>query len=97
MMAFSSYTSGRGTTLRNWPDKRVVRKRPAPGAVKAAVRRVKKAELSEPALRWQNELRGLWNVDYDRAGGRRYRRQDEIGTPPFCITVRLPVPRGPFG
>lgn len=28
------------------------------------------------------------NVDYDEAGaiGRRYRRQDEIGTP-FCITV----------
>jgi glycyl-tRNA synthetase len=29
-----------------------------------------------------------WNVDFDDAGaiGRRYRRQDEIGTP-FCITV----------
>ena len=34
-----------------------------------------------------DELRGIWNVDYDDAGavGRRYRRQDEIGTP-FCIT-----------
>ena len=47
----------------------------------------KKAELSEPATKLANELRGLWNVDYDEAGaiGRRYRRQDEIGTP-FCIT-----------
>jgi len=33
-------------------------------------------------------LRKSWNVDYDDSGaiGRRYRRQDEIGTP-FCITV----------
>jgi len=48
----------------------------------------KKPELSEPAHRLADELRGLWNIDYDEAGaiGRRYRRQDEIGTP-FCITV----------
>ena len=34
------------------------------------------------------DLRKLWNIDYDTAGaiGRRYRRQDEIGTP-FCVTV----------
>jgi glycyl-tRNA synthetase len=33
-------------------------------------------------------LRKRWNVDFDDAGaiGRRYRRQDEIGTP-YCITV----------
>jgi glycyl-tRNA synthetase len=33
-------------------------------------------------------LRQNWNVEFDDAGaiGRRYRRQDEIGTP-FCITV----------
>ena len=33
-------------------------------------------------------LRQHWNVDYDTSGaiGRRYRRQDEIGTP-FCVTV----------
>ena len=33
-------------------------------------------------------LRRNWNVDFDDAGavGRRYRRQDEIGTP-LCITV----------
>ena len=34
------------------------------------------------------ELRRYWNVDFDdaQAIGRRYRRQDEIGTP-FCVTV----------
>jgi glycyl-tRNA synthetase len=34
------------------------------------------------------ELRKNWSVDFDDAGaiGRRYRRQDEIGTP-FCVTV----------
>jgi glycyl-tRNA synthetase len=34
------------------------------------------------------ELRDDWNVDFDDSGaiGRRYRRQDEIGTP-FCVTV----------
>jgi glycyl-tRNA synthetase len=33
-------------------------------------------------------LRHQWNVDFDDAGaiGRRYRRQDEIGTP-FCVTI----------
>jgi hypothetical protein len=33
-------------------------------------------------------LRKHWNIDFDDAGaiGRRYRRQDEIGTP-FAITV----------
>ena len=33
-------------------------------------------------------LRRHWNVEFDDSGaiGRRYRRQDEIGTP-FCVTV----------
>jgi glycyl-tRNA synthetase len=38
-------------------------------------------------------LRKHWNVDFDDAGaiGRRYRRQDEIGTP-FAITVDFDTP-----
>ena len=34
------------------------------------------------------QLRQSWNIDFDDAGaiGRRYRRQDEIGTP-YCVTV----------
>jgi glycyl-tRNA synthetase len=37
----------------------------------------------------QSQLQGQFRVEYDQTGGhigRRYRRQDEIGTP-FCITV----------
>jgi glycyl-tRNA synthetase len=37
----------------------------------------------------QSQLQGQFRVEYDQTGGhigRRYRRQDEIGTP-FCVTV----------
>lgn len=44
--------------------------------------------LSPKARELAAELRERWNVEFDDAGaiGRRYRRQDEIGTP-FCVTV----------
>ncbi len=47
----------------------------------------KKPELSGPATELANELSGRWMCDYDQtqAIGKRYRRQDEIGTP-FCVT-----------
>jgi glycyl-tRNA synthetase len=57
--------------------------------VKAAVLPLSRnADLSPKARDLAAELRKNWNVDFDDAGaiGRRYRRQDEIGTP-FCITV----------
>ena len=40
-----------------------------------------------PARELANKLRANWNVEFDTSGaiGRRYRRQDEIGTP-FCVT-----------
>ena len=46
------------------------------------------ADLSPKARDLAATLRRNWNVEFDDAGaiGRRYRRQDEIGTP-FCITV----------
>jgi len=46
------------------------------------------ADLSPKARDLALKLRKNWSVDFDDAGaiGRRYRRQDEIGTP-FCITV----------
>jgi glycyl-tRNA synthetase len=55
--------------------------------VKAAVLPLSK-KLSEPATAVYEELAKYFNVEYDEAGsiGKRYRRQDEIGTP-FCITV----------
>lgn len=46
------------------------------------------ADLSPKARDLAAELRQCWNIDFDDAGaiGRRYRRQDEIGTP-YCVTV----------
>lgn len=46
------------------------------------------ADLSPKARDLAAQLRRSWNVDFDdaQAIGKRYRRQDEIGTP-FCITV----------
>jgi len=48
----------------------------------------KKEPLVAMAKSIEKELRQHWMVDYDdsKAIGRRYRRQDEIGTP-YCITV----------
>ena len=46
------------------------------------------ADLSPKARDLAAQLRSRWNVEFDDAGaiGRRYRRQDEIGTP-YCVTV----------
>ena len=48
----------------------------------------KKASLSEVAHQVVHALKGHWRLEYDDTGsiGKRYRRQDEIGTP-FCITI----------
>jgi glycyl-tRNA synthetase len=57
--------------------------------VKAAVLPLSRHEELSPLARDLAEsLRKHWNIDFDDAGaiGRRYRRQDEIGTP-FAITV----------
>ena len=57
--------------------------------VKAAVLPLSRnAALSPLARELAAELREEWNVDFDDSGaiGRRYRRQDEIGTP-YCITI----------
>ncbi len=57
--------------------------------VKAAVLPLSRnADLSPKARDLAAHLRKRWNVDFDDASaiGRRYRRQDEIGTP-YCVTV----------
>ena len=48
----------------------------------------KKPELIEPAERIAAELRRRWMVEVDttQSIGRRYRRQDEIGTP-YAVTI----------
>jgi glycyl-tRNA synthetase len=45
-------------------------------------------KLTPEARRVFDLVKGEWMCDYDDAGsiGRRYRRQDEVGTP-FCVTV----------
>jgi len=68
-------------------DKRtVLRLHPALAPVKAAVLPLSK-KLSDSAYKVYEKLLKLFNVDFDDSGsiGKRYRRQDEIGTP-FCIT-----------
>ena len=65
----------------------VMRFHPALAPMKAAVLPLSK-KLSEKATEVYEELSKYFSVDYDEAGsiGKRYRRQDEIGTP-LCITV----------
>ncbi len=68
-------------------DKRVIMHfHPALAPFKAAILPLSK-KLSEKAMEIYNELSEDFNVDFDDAGsiGKRYRREDEIGTP-FCIT-----------
>ena len=65
----------------------VLRLHPALAPFKCAVLPLSK-KLSEKALEIHQELSKYFMVDFDDAGsiGKRYRREDEIGTP-FCITV----------
>jgi glycyl-tRNA synthetase len=92
LMAFlvESYTEDEAPNAKGGVDKRtVLRLDPRLAPVKAAVLPLSRNEQLSPKARdLAAELRKSWNVDFDDAGaiGRRYRRQDEIGTP-FCITV----------
>ncbi|MCS3492571.1 glycyl-tRNA synthetase [Arthrobacter sp. JUb119] len=92
MMAFlvDAYTEDEAPNTKGGVDKRTVLKLdPRLAPVKAAVLPLSRNEnLSPKAKDLAAELRKRWNIDFDDAGaiGRRYRRQDEIGTP-FCITV----------
>ena len=67
----------------------VLRLDPRLSPVKVAVLPLSRnADLSPKARDLAAELRRNWNVDFDDSGaiGKRYRRQDEIGTP-YCVTV----------
>ena len=85
-----AYAEDEAPNAKGGVDKRVVMRfdrRLAP--VKAAVLPLSRnPDLSPKAQALAAELRTAWNVDFDDAGaiGRRYRRQDEIGTP-YCVTV----------
>ena len=92
LMAFlvDAYHEETVTTAKGDTDTRtVLRLDPRLAPVKAAVLPLSRNEqLSPLARKLADDLRMSWNVDFDDAGaiGRRYRRQDEIGTP-FCVTV----------
>ena len=91
-MAFlvDAYDEDEAPNAKGGVDKRtVLRLDPRLAPVKAAVLPLSRNEdLSPKARDLAAELRKNWNVEFDDAGaiGRRYRRQDEIGTP-FCVTV----------
>ena len=85
-----AYAEDEAPNAKGGVDKRVVLRldhRLAP--VKVAVLPLSRnADLSPKAKDLATQLRKNWNVEFDDAGaiGRRYRRQDEIGTP-YCITI----------
>ena len=85
-----AYDEDEAPNTKGGVDKRTVMrfdKRLAP--VKVAVLPLSRNEQLSPKARdLAAELRKRWNVDFDdaQAIGRRYRRQDEIGTP-YCVTV----------
>ncbi|MGZ8745529.1 MAG: glycine--tRNA ligase [Mycobacterium sp.] len=92
LMAFlvDAYHEDEAPNAKGGVDKRtVLRLDPRLAPVKAAVLPLSRnEELSPKARDLAAELRKSWNIEFDDAGaiGRRYRRQDEIGTP-FCVTV----------
>ncbi|HSV39152.1 MAG TPA: glycine--tRNA ligase [Nocardioidaceae bacterium] len=85
-----SYEEDEAPNTKGGVDKRtVLRLDPRLAPVKVAVLPLSRnADLTPKAKDLAAELRLSWNVEFDDAGaiGRRYRRQDEIGTP-YCVTV----------
>ncbi len=92
MLAFllDAYTEDEAPDAKGIMEKRTVMRldyRIAP--VKIAVLPLSRnADLSPKARDVAAQLRKHWNTDFDDASaiGRRYRRQDEIGTP-YCVTI----------
>jgi glycyl-tRNA synthetase len=85
-----AYHSERAPTAAGGTEKRVVlRLDPRLAPMKAAVLPLSRKDPLLPLARdIAAGLRERWMIDYDDAGsiGRRYRRQDEVGTP-YCVTV----------
>jgi glycyl-tRNA synthetase len=82
----SAYTQER---LEDGSERTVLRLKPAIAPVKIAVLPLmRKDGLPEISKSLVSELRPFGNIEYDDGGaiGKRYRRQDEIGTP-VCVTV----------
>jgi glycyl-tRNA synthetase len=92
LLAFllDAYTQDEAPDAKGNMEKRtVLRLDPRIAPVKVAVLPLSRnADLSPKARDVAASLRQHWNADFDDASaiGRRYRRQDEIGTP-YCVTV----------
>jgi glycyl-tRNA synthetase len=92
LLAFllEAYDEDEAPNAKGGVDKRtVLRFDPRLAPVKVAVLPLSRnPELSPKARDLAAALRKRWNVEFDDAGaiGRRYRRQDEIGTP-YCVTI----------
>ena len=73
--------------LEGGDSRTVMHLHPALAPFKAAILPLSK-KLSERALEVYADLSKKFNLDFDETGsiGKRYRRQDEIGTP-YCITI----------
>ena len=85
----SSEGTASGTSGSNDDWRTVLRFHPAVAPITVAVLPLmKKDGLAELAQEIRTGLKEDFSTDYDQAGaiGRRYRRQDEAGTP-FCVTV----------
>jgi glycyl-tRNA synthetase len=97
MLAFllDAYTEDEAPDAKGKLEKRtVLRLDPRLAPVKVAVLPLSRhADLSPRARDIAASIRRHWNADFDDASaiGRRYRRQDEIGTP-FCVTVDFETP-----
>ena len=97
MLAFllDAYTEDEAPDAKGKLEKRtVLRLDPRLAPVKVAVLPLSRhADLSPRAREVAALLRRHWNTEFDDASaiGRRYRRQDEIGTP-FCVTVDFDTP-----
>ncbi len=75
--------------LENGEMRTVLHFHPRIAPVKVAVfPLMKKEPLAEKAQKIFAQLQRFWHCEYDESGaiGKRYRRQDELGTP-FCITI----------
>jgi glycyl-tRNA synthetase len=88
--AYEVIAGGRTTTTESIKEEEVVLKlhpKLAPYTV-AVLPLSKKPELQKVANKIVKTFRQKWSVTYDETGsiGKRYRRQDEIGTP-WCVTV----------
>jgi glycyl-tRNA synthetase len=86
----AAYSEDTAPNAKGVPEKRtVLRLDPRLAPVKVAVLPLSRnSDLSPRARDLAAALRRHWNVEFDDAGaiGRRYRRQDEIGTP-YCVTL----------